>query len=81
MFTPSLLLILDSRLHGAAILRHGGAASVARQARDNLGGDADCGGTISPVDALKLLRFDAGLSSSQAEGCPAMGESVTIVEG
>jgi len=47
----------------------------------HLWGDVDCSASISPVDALKVLRFDAGLSSSQAEGCPGMGTSVTIVEG
>jgi hypothetical protein len=36
---------------------------------------------MTPVDSLKILRHDAGLSASQAEGCPVMGASVTIVEG
>lgn len=33
-------------------------------------GDVDCSGEVNPIDALKILRFDAGLSVSQAEGCP-----------
>ena len=44
-------------------------------------GDVDCGGEVTPVDSLKLLRFDAGLGVSQADGCPLIGASVTIVEG
>lgn len=43
-------------------------------------GDVDCGGDITPVDSLKLLRFDAGLSVAQADGCPAIGVEVAIVE-
>jgi hypothetical protein len=42
-------------------------------------GDTDCNSTIDPVDALKVLRFDAGLSTSTGV-CPDMGETVTIAE-
>ena len=31
-------------------------------------------------DALKLLRFDAGLSASQADGCPPLGSEITIAD-
>ena len=39
-----------------------------------LNGDVDCSGSITPVDSLKILRFDAGLSNSQALGCAPIGE-------
>ena len=37
--------------------------------------------TFSVRNLAVAPRFDAGLSVSQAEGCPAMGASVTIIEG
>jgi hypothetical protein len=43
-------------------------------------GDVDCNDEVSPVDSLKILRFDAGLSVDQEAGCPPMGDTVTIVE-
>ena len=45
-----------------------------------LNGDVDCSGSITPVDSLKLLRFDAGLGVSQADGCPLIGSAVLVVE-
>ncbi len=41
-------------------------------------GDIDCSGEITPVDALKLLRADAGLSVSQATDCPQIGDAVLL---
>ncbi len=41
----------------------GGASSI-------LQGDVDCGGNVTPVDSLKTLRHDAGLSVQQNEPCP-----------
>ena len=45
-------------------------------------GDVDCKNGINPVDALKLLRFDAGLLSIGAiaggAACPDIGSSFTI---
>jgi hypothetical protein len=41
-------------------------------------GDIDCSGEVSPVDSLKLLRFDAGLDVAQEQGCPALGSSVLL---
>jgi hypothetical protein len=41
-------------------------------------GNADCDEQISPVDSLKILRYDAGLSVLQEEGCPPIGAGVTI---
>ena len=52
-------------------------------------GDVDCGTfigaertplSVTPVDSLKLLRFDAGLSVSQAAGCPEIDSVVTVVQ-
>jgi hypothetical protein len=40
--------------------------------------DIDCSGAVDPVDSLKLLRFDAGLSVSQNALCPAVGSNVTV---
>ncbi len=45
---------------------------------DRLWGDSDCGGTVDPVDSLKTLRHDAGLSVPQAAGCPLIASSVTV---
>ena len=58
-----------------------GQAIEILNASPHIWGDVDCTGDMSPVDSLKVLRFDAGLSASQEEGCPGMGTSVTIVEG
>jgi hypothetical protein len=41
----------------------------------------DCSSAVNPVDSLKLLRFDAGLSVAQEEGCPLIGSEVQIVVG
>ena len=36
-------------------------------------GDVDCGGSVTSVDSLKVLRFNAGLSVSQTEPCVDIG--------
>jgi hypothetical protein len=41
-------------------------------------GDADCSGSLNPVDSLKVLRFDAGLFYIQQEPCPDIGAEVLI---
>jgi hypothetical protein len=41
-------------------------------------GNADCDAQISPVDSLKILRYDAGLSVLQEDGCPPIGAGVTV---
>jgi hypothetical protein len=41
-------------------------------------GDIDCDGAIGPIDALKLLRHDAGLEVMQEEGCPEIGDEVEL---
>ncbi len=42
-------------------------------------GDSDCGGEITPVDSLKILRKDAGLVYKYEAGCPLIGADVQIV--
>ena len=44
-------------------------------------GDVDCGKSVSPVDSLKVLRHDAGLSVQQAEPCPDIGTVIPAGEG
>lgn len=39
-------------------------------------GDVDCNSSVDSSDALKVLRYDAGLSYSQWEQCPEIGEIV-----
>ena len=39
-------------------------------------GDANCGDTSDPIDALLTLRHDAGLNVSLPAGCPALGTSI-----
>jgi hypothetical protein len=39
-------------------------------------GDLNCSGASDPVDSLTVLRYDSGLSVSQAAGCPLMGSAV-----
>ena len=36
----------------------------------------DCGGTVNSVDALKVLRYGAGLSYSQSEPCQNIGTGI-----
>jgi hypothetical protein len=36
-------------------------------------GDADCSDAVDPVDSLKILRSDAGLTVEQPGGCPDIG--------
>ncbi|HSP54791.1 MAG TPA: hypothetical protein VLS25_04305 [Dehalococcoidia bacterium] len=44
-------------------------------------GDVDCDGTVTAVDALKELRFVAGLSVSQQPDCPHIGDPVASTWG
>jgi dipeptidyl aminopeptidase/acylaminoacyl peptidase len=41
-------------------------------------GDIDCGGTADPIDALKLLRYDAGLNVDPGANCVALGDEVEL---
>jgi CSLREA domain-containing protein len=40
--------------------------------------DLDCSGDTNPVDALKALRADAGLSNTQPAACPPIGEETQV---
>ena len=41
--------------------------------------DADCNGQVTPLDALKILLYDAGAASiQQSEPCPDIGSEVDI---
>ncbi|HUF52287.1 MAG TPA: CAP domain-containing protein [Dehalococcoidia bacterium] len=41
-------------------------------------GDTDCDGHIGPIDSIRILRLDAGLSSSTPAGCPILGDGVLV---
>jgi hypothetical protein len=41
-------------------------------------GNVDCDDELNPVDSLKILRYDAGLSVIQEDKCPPIGSGVTI---
>jgi uncharacterized protein YkwD len=41
-------------------------------------GDMDCDGNVGPVDAVRILRLDAGLFTSTSPPCPAMGAQIVI---
>ncbi len=49
-------------------------------ASPHIWGDVDCTGDMSPVDALKLLRFDAGFGVVHEVGCPPIGGEVAVVD-
>jgi hypothetical protein len=38
-------------------------------------GDVDCGGAVNSADALKTLRYIAGLPVDQLEPCPDVGSA------
>jgi hypothetical protein len=40
-------------------------------------GDVNCGGTVNAVDALTVLRANAGLPVSVPSGCPTIGSDVS----
>jgi hypothetical protein len=41
-------------------------------------GDLDCSGAANSIDALKVLRHDAGLSVERPPSCPDPGETLTV---
>ncbi|MCH7484667.1 MAG: hypothetical protein IIA90_05905 [Chloroflexi bacterium] len=45
---------------------------------ERLWGDSDCSGAVNPVDSLKTLRSDAGLSVSKTGDCPDIASEVTV---
>jgi hypothetical protein len=40
---------------------------------EDISGDVDCDGDVDPLDALKILRADAGLNVELPAGCPQIG--------
>jgi hypothetical protein len=55
-----------------------GAEVDVAQASTHIWGDLDCSGVANCVDALKVLRHDAGLSVERPPTCPDPGETVTV---
>jgi hypothetical protein len=53
-------------------------AFVVKLGEGTLFGDIDCGGSVDPIDALKLLRYDAGLNVEQPELCLNIGDMAEI---
>jgi hypothetical protein len=53
------------------------APTPANQA--NLWADIDCDSDINPVDSLKMLRADAGLSVAQDADCPDPGTAMDVI--
>jgi hypothetical protein len=43
---------------------------------EHIRGDVDCDEDVDSVDALKALRYVAGLSVNQTPPCPAIGSEV-----
>jgi hypothetical protein len=46
--------------------------------QQNLWADIDCDNNVNPVDSLKILRADAGLSVSQSANCPTPGGDLNV---
>jgi hypothetical protein len=44
-------------------------------------GDVDCGGTLSVIDARKVVLAVVGSPANQPQGCPAITDNVTITAG
>jgi hypothetical protein len=59
----------------AAIAGEPGPTPVIR-----LWADADCSDDTNPLDALAMLRNDAGLEVQQAVGCPEIGSEVSVLD-
>ena len=50
-----------------------GMPGFAAHGGQHLQGDVDCGGDVSSVDALKVLRYVASLPVNQTEPCTDIG--------
>ncbi len=55
-----------------------GEICIVQTGTDRLWADVDCDGSVDPVDSLKVLRKDAGLSVEQAAGCPSLALAVIV---
>jgi Tol biopolymer transport system component len=63
---------------GIEVLSVGAAGLGEGDGDPQVWGNVDCDAEISPIDSLKILRYDAGLSVSQEVGCPPIGSDVTV---
>ncbi len=43
-----------------------------------LWGDIDCNGLVKPADSTAVLQHDAGQTPTPREGCPKIGDTVTV---
>ena len=50
-----------------------GIAGFAAHDGQHFQGDVDCNGSVNAVDALKSLRYVAGLPNNLPAGCPPIG--------
>lgn len=81
---PSIVIVSLTILIVALSFIGSGSRSIAASAPESasqqeMWGDVDCSGSINPIDSLKLLRKDAGLSSLSPQGlCPGLGSSVAV---
>jgi hypothetical protein len=71
---------LDSMSHGYAPAALIDAAIAVGQPCPTLFGDVDCSGGVNSVDALKVLRFGAGLGVSQSDPCVDLGQTLPNTE-
>jgi hypothetical protein len=71
LFSGSSTTSADETATQGDAIPAGGSVSI-------LQGDIDCDGLVNPVDALKDLRYDAGLSIDQNEPCPDVGSVLGV---
>jgi len=74
LFGTSTASSANTPVEPAVAVSPGGLESI-------LQGDVDCGGNVTPVDSLKTLRHDAGLSVLQDEPCPDIATVIPTGEG
>lgn len=78
------IAVVGGSLFGADTASSANAPAAAEGAAGPAGvggilqGDVDCGGNVTPIDSLKTLRYDAGLSVQQDEPCPDIGTLAAI---
>ncbi len=60
-----------------ALLSNGPSGGATGNFDLNAWGDANCSGSVDPVDSLLTLRFDAGLTTNTG-GCPNLGQVVDV---
>ncbi len=70
-----ILAVVVAAITFAALDVPGVSGDDADYVRDVVIGDVDCDGDVDPVDALKIQRYDAGLSVSQNNPCPNLGNT------